>query len=772
MHTSLRSVLAVTLFCGLVSGAATAAAASESRGFEDDFKSYSNLKDVMQHYGVGKFAGQGDASGEVNFASGSKEVQLTASTQRGGQEIGAFTLLMFIRKGDVVRLGAEPNVELTATFSKLDGAPFGDKPISPVNIGLAAPSQGPSITAQVGIVGRHNARKIDLQTLIEIKAEDGQRVTVAEHTLKDTDNPAGKPITLKIEGGRVDLLIGDESIVGGAVPLGVDLSTDALGTSPLQATVQIRKNFGKQSRSATLSHLKLVDQTDQGAVQAMLPTLAVTLSKPPAPNAVLQPQVGEPRELSPHFIGYNGNLTSFHQPWDNKELIETTKSLYAATVRYPAGSIGNVWDWDRGWVFEDLDYSKTIRWVENIRRMDKRYSLDNLAKGYKEASFAPVFMLNPIHHTLDEQVGHLKKIEAMGVPIELVELGTEYYFGRGADAYMNDKWPTAQDYGKDANRWAARMKKEFPGVKVAACGSGGGSSSTSQRRQTWNDNMVPVLDDSIHAITIHTYPGHGLDGMLEGNDMEAALSRFKGRIAPPKLQQAVTAKLKTPEGLAYMMTRPAADWKKILGRTLVPDMPIWLTEFNMDDQIGSVRNTWAHTLFIAATLDVYLTDSRIELVHFHNLYGGDLYPAMWSENGLPDRVEVDGKRPKIQDFDISAGGLAMQLFGHAMKNSTEARRIVFSDSPKVSIGSSQNDEKVTTDLVYGWLFEHGLIMANYSGQPITVQVPGSVKSMETLSAPVTAIVAGRESITTQTQSVSASGQIELPAYGIAVTSWD
>lgn len=748
--------------------------ADTPRGFDDDFRSYANLKDVMQHYGVGKFAGQGNASGEVTFDSGSKHVTLTASTQQGGKEVGGFTLLMFVRKGDVVRLGTEPDVELSATFSKLDGAPFGDKPISPVTLGFAAPQQGPSITAQLGVVGRHNAKKIDLQTMIEVKAEDGQRVTLVEHQLTDTDNPAGKPVTLKLQGDRVDLLIDGESVVGGPVELGVDLSNDELATAPLQPTVQVRKNFGKQPRAATLSRLVLVDRTDREAVQAMLPTLAVKLGEAPAPDAVLRAEAGAQRELGPHFIGYNGNLSSFDQPWNNAELIDATRMLQARTVRYPAGSIGNVWDWDRGWVFEDLDYSKTIRWVENIRKMDKRYSLENLAKGHKQAGFAPVFMLNPIHHTLEEQVGHLKKIEAMGVPIRLVELGTEYYFGRGADAYMNDKWPTAEDYARDANRWAERIKQEFPGVEVAACGSGGGSSSTSERRQTWNDKMVPVLNDSVHAITIHTYPGHGLDGMLEGNDMEAALSRFKGRIAPPELQRAITEKLKTPEGLAYMMTRPAADWQKINGRTLIPDMPIWLTEFNIDDQIGSVRNTWAHTLFIAATLDVYLADPRIELVHFHNLYGGDLYPAVWSEDGLPDRVEVDGQRPKISDFDVTAGGLAMRLFGEAMGDSTQAARLSFASAQNVTVDTGDGGDKLVQAMTYGWQFDRGIILINHSDRPLTIAWPeaaGSSASVDVYSAPVTAIVAGIDSIQHDQPAVEAGGKLELPPHSVAVSRW-
>lgn len=763
------AILTVLISCGICESNADA-----SRGFEDDFKSYSKLKDVMQNYGVGKYAGQGEASGEVAFVPGSQQVTLTASTKRSGEEIGGFTLLMFIRKGDVVRLGSDPNIEFSATFSKLDGAPFGDKPISPVNIGLAAPSQGPAITAQLGIVGRHNAKKIDLQTSIEVKAEDGQRVTLVEHIIEETENPTGKPVTLKIEGDRVDLLIDGESIVGGPVSMGVNLSQDALATAPLQPTVQVRKNFGKQSRSATLSRLTLVDKTDQKQVQAMLPTLAVTLGPAPAPGETLRSHISEPRKLSPYFIGYNGNLSSFDQPWNNEQLIETTQQLYAATVRYPAGSIGNVWDWDRGWVFEDLDYSKTIKWVENIRKMDKRYSLENLAKGYRDAKFTPVFMLNLIHHTLEEQVGHLKKIEAMGVPIKLVELGTEYYFGRGADAYMNDKWPTAEDYGKDANRWAERLKKEFPGVEVAACGSGGGSSSTSERRQTWNNKMVPVLNNSVHAITIHTYPGHGLDGMLEGNDMEASLSRFKGRIAPPQLQQAVTAKLNTPEGLAYMMTRPAADWQEANRRTLIPDMPIWLTEFNIDDQIGSVRNTWAHTLFIATTLDVYLADPRIELVHYHNLYGGDLYPAVWSQDGLPDRIEVAGNRPKIQDFDVAAGGLGMMLYGQAMANSSQASRLSFASAQSVTVDTGSGDKQLVQAMTYGWLFDHGIVLVNNSDQPLTIawpQAAGPAKSVDVYSASVTTIVAGINSIRHAQPAVAAGGSLELPAHSMAVSRW-
>ena len=763
-----RPWTAAPLLCLPLLLIAAAAHAQEPRGFDDAFAAYADADAIRADYSVAAWASRGTASGDIEVDAKEGLVGLTASTQNGkGDELPAFTLVSLIRREGGVRLGAAPDVEVDAVVQRFDAAPFGENPISPVSFGLGAPRSGVSVLGQVGIIGRGKAPTVKLMASIEVKA-DGDKALVAERVIDEAPNPGGGVFTLSIQGDRVDLLLDGESLVGGPAALGVDLEGSSLGTTLLSPMVQVRKTFGKRARTAELARFAVRDATDADAALALLPVVSVTIK--PGAGGTLTPELGEPRALSPHFIGFNGNLSSFNAPWSDAGLVQATRSLNAATVRYPAGSIGNVWDWDRGWVLQDIDYTRTIGWVSSIRGSDKRYTLENLAEGFKEAGFEPVYVMNMIHHTLDEQVGHLKRARAAGASVKLVELGNEYYFGRGADAYMNDRFATAADYGREANRWAKRIKEEFPGVRVAACGSGGGSESTSERRRTWNDVMVPVLDGSADAITIHKYAGHGLDGLLEGNDMEAAGAKYKGRVGPPEVQEAVLAELQTAEGLAYMLTRPAAAWREMLDRTLIPDMPIWLTEFNMDDQAGPVRNTWAHALFIAASLDAFLSDPRVELVHFHNLIGGDLYPALWMEDGLPEAVQTAGGRPEIEAFDATAGGLAMRLFAEAMHGATEARPVRFAGAPSVSVDGGEGGEPLAADAVWGWSFGPGAVLVNQTDAPVEVTVPGSASGVRVLHAAPAAVVAGADSVRTDAPRLGPDRSLTLPAHAVAVVS--
>ena len=104
----------------------------------------------------------------------------------------------------------------------------------------------------------------------------------------------------------------------------------------------------------------------------------------------------------------------------------------------------------------------------------------------------------------------------------------------------------------------------------------------------------------------HTYVGHGLDGLLEGNDMEAAAAQYPNRTAPPEVQDIIRRKLATEDGAAYMLTRPPPRGRPSSSGPPSPSRgskPLWLTEFNLSDHVGAVRNTWSHALFIAAMME-------------------------------------------------------------------------------------------------------------------------------------------------------------------------
>ena len=168
----------------------------------------------------------------------------------------------------------------------------------------------------------------------------------------------------------------------------------------------------------------------------------VSIEVRPGQDGPLRVREGEPRPLSPAFLGYNGNLSTFNQPWDDEQLVEATRGLRSGDGplprRVPSATSGT------GTAAGSSRTSTTPAPSNGSRRsaaQTKRYTLENLAKGAQEAGFTPVFMLNMVHYEPAEQVAHLRQAADLGMPVDLVELGNEYYFGSGADAYVTDKFP-------------------------------------------------------------------------------------------------------------------------------------------------------------------------------------------------------------------------------------------------------------------------------------------------------------------------------------------
>jgi len=725
--------------------------------FDDDFTEYANQKALLGPYGFGQFAGGGaDRGSELRFAPGEGKVTLVASAQKNGQEAPAFALAKLVRADTPVMLGVDPSVRVVVDVASADMVPFGAKPIAPISLGLSGRGASPSIVGQIGL---KRGGGVTLFANIQV-----DRNPIVQHEIEGFGKLDGRTVALVIDGDTADLTVDGESVVGGPQPIGVNLADHALGSEAMQPFIQAQKNFGKRAREASFTRFAVEDDTDQASLEAVRQEIVVTLV--PA-AAMLTPTPGRTHRISPAFLGYNGNLSSFDRPWDHDRLVDASRRLGVATLRYPAGSIGNVWDWDRGWVSADLDYARTIRWVSNLVRSDKRYPLDNLAKGVERVGFEPVFVLNPVHHTIEEHLGHLAHLESMGVPIRYVELGNEYYFGRGADAYIHDKYPTAEAYAKDATRWAEAIKRRFPDARVAAVGSGGGPAHTSERRRFWNDGLVPALGDAVDAITIHKYAGHGLDGLLEGNNMEQAGGTYPGRVAPPNVQRAIHAKLATPEGVAYMFTRPAAAWDHMLERTTIPDMPIWLTEYNLSDHTGAVRNTWAHGLFIAAYLDAFLRDGRVTLTHFHNLYGSNLFPAIVSDGGLQETA-LDVAMPSAEQFDLTAPGIVLAHLAQAMNGRDRATQLDLANAPMTRVGDR------AYPAAFGWRFDGGdqpgpaYVVANLSAEPLSMSSAGfdGVNRVEQVSASPESFVAGLDSVTNSNGRLDAV--LRIDPYSLAV----
>src|ERR1051326_2250281 len=56
------------------------------------------------------------------------------------------------------------------------------------------------------------------------------------------------------------------------------------------------------------------------------------------------------RALALDWLGYNGQSTTRNgESWTEPNLLGKIPLLHPKVLRYPAGGIGNWWDWKRGW---------------------------------------------------------------------------------------------------------------------------------------------------------------------------------------------------------------------------------------------------------------------------------------------------------------------------------------------------------------------------------------------------------------------------------------
>ncbi len=406
--------------------------------------------------------------------------------------------------------------------------------------------------------------------------------------------------------------------------------------------------------------------------------------------AKLSPTLGEARPVTPEMMGFNGNLTALFQPWNHAEFVDAVKRLHPGNVRYPGGTLGNYWDWDLGWIDQDLPREKMMHWVRPMIDQGNRYTLENFAKGQRAIGFEPVYMLNMVTSDLDGQMKQLRKARGLGMPVRYVELGNEYFFGIGAEPLVHDVFPTPERYAEACNKWAAAIKAEFPGVKIAVIGADSDNPNHSERRRTWNQRVLPILSDDIDAVTLHPYTGIGL---IEGRPTHG------GHWGTPEDQARQRAWLNDPAAIQHIMVEPARYWGSIHALNEIPDdMGLWLTEFNVNDWHGGVRHTWAQGLSLSAFIHAFLLDHRVELLCLHNLYGGNLFPAIHSLTGDTFDGATDEHTPQAKPLAVTPTGWVITVFGQAMQGCDTAQPIDFGKSCAIDI------DGVAAPLAFGWLF--------------------------------------------------------------------
>ena len=408
-------------------------------------------------------------------------------------------------------------------------------------------------------------------------------------------------------------------------------------------------------------------------------------------------------EIRPDALGYNTSPVG-GQEWSDAKYLQTVVTMEPGHLRYPAGTVSNYWDWRTGWFRAD---SKNLPhgWS---KLKPKSYKLEDLKIAVDATGATPVLVLNMLTSTLDDQMEMLRAARKLGLPVEVIELGNEYYLS--SKDYVA-KFPTPQSYGAEASRWAAAIKAEFPDAKVAVAGAAVRASDNA-RRKTWNAGLYPALKN-VDAVSLHVYQGSMLgvqvSNQLEETGLEADEEKTKekpksGMWAADDTQERQWAQFSKPGALKKMLAAPAGRFESLDEVRDLPDgVDAWLTEYNLFDRVGPVRGTWAHGLFAVMMPLNFMRSDRVKLFTFHQLSGAQPFSAIFDGDGGFGALSknISATELKATPYALTATGQTHRLLGIALKGATQVRALEFGSDKSGLIGDvfSTADGKNRTAVV-------------------------------------------------------------------------
>lgn len=398
------------------------------------------------------------------------------------------------------------------------------------------------------------------------------------------------------------------------------------------------------------------------------------------------------RSLPPNFLGYNGqNVIRNGSSWVNPDLIQNVPALKAKVYRYPAGGIGNWWDWRRGW-FVDVPYLPS-----NYKNLPQQPNYLHNYKVVADATGAEtVFMLNMVTSTLQEQLAMLHHADSLGFNIKYVELGNEFFIsaddedaGEGSQ-YVDSVFKYVKTYADMANIWIDSVHAHFPNALVAVQGCF--QKNKKPKRLKWNDSLRLLINGREDAWSFHTYFSSAWNDTTE--------------TTADKQEQ-------TMDEVPNWLYQPFKMWRVFKDRT-IPEIPpgkqFWNTEYNMTDHDRPVHGLWAHGLYLPVQTLQFLNEERFKVMNCHAMVGSALYGQyFFATNGFYLGGE-DGdwtplpNPPATQYYALTATGHNMKMLGEAMWNKDYASPLVFTPTPQIMTTEDYGTSVYYYPAVYGWLF--------------------------------------------------------------------
>jgi hypothetical protein len=411
-----------------------------------------------------------------------------------------------------------------------------------------------------------------------------------------------------------------------------------------------------------------------------------------ANDSSITPAIGISHQIN-DYLGFNGNMIAAgNNPWENKNLLETLKCSNVSIFRYPGGTLGNYWDMSLGWIDPNAALNDMPGWIGKLKNSKDRYTLKDLAIACsKSTKITPFFVANMLTKNCKDFINNLKEAKSDGIPVKYIELGNEFFYPPSVNPSYESSFKNGYKYGEVSKQWIKKIKEVFPNAQIGIVANLNTASNVESRRKSWNETMMKN-NVKADALIVHFY----FDSGVTPSDGKSS-SPFWGT----KNQQVQQYNnLKNSDCLASMLQRPAKVWEQYLNYTPYlksSKKNIWITEFNINDTTGPTRETWAHGLLIANTLNVFLKDRRITHILMHNFFSGPEYSAVFSNSNFFSGLLVKDLAPQTNfqttTYDLTATGHVIQLFATAMKNMNKATQLKINDSSFGWLFSNNQNEK-------------------------------------------------------------------------------
>lgn len=440
---------------------------------------------------------------------------------------------------------------------------------------------------------------------------------------------------------------------------------------------------------------------------------------------------GPGRRVPDAFFGFNA--ASIVQTVNVDLLLGADLQAELATfpvrlLRIPTGTAAQWIDWRTGAFIENPTSP-----FASIPADRRPVTMDDWATMIERTGATPVWDLNVLNATLDDQLAMLDEADRLGLPVEFIELGNELWDTR---SIYPEKFPTGADYAHAMNEWIPAIRERFPSAHIAVCGADPSDEFFSvvfgERFDDWNTQVLATIRDA-DALTIHPYwtlP----DRADPGSDVDATLA-----------------------------AGPDA-WGATLDGALVDvpdDMAVWVTEWNQAAW-GSKAGTqiWAQALSVVSVALAQLVDPRIEMSLVHDIVDGTENPHdVGISTTFPAFTNGAGESKPLER---TALGHALPLLFGAVGPGSTATRMDFAAADPGGETAGLSGVRIDGE-------DPGAVIVNRSANDTAIDLGSTMPgdwSAKTLTAPADAEPGWDPDDTVTVTDSSTTGILRIPPYSI------